>query len=186
LIAKIYQVDPLLCPRCGAGFDISADGRKMLVWASRTRGADRADELLVLDLVAHTSKRVVTHGQGIWSGAIDPSGQVIVTGSVDGVVRVGPTTGGEPHLLIGGHAGIVWSVAPSSDSRWVASVGDEAIHLWPMPDVTKPPLHTLSHGELMAKLDGLTNRRVVPDPTSPTGWKLDVGPFPGWKDVPTW
>jgi hypothetical protein len=38
----------------------------------------------------------------------------------------------------------------------------------------------------MAKLDALTNLRVVRDPSASTGWKLDVGPFPGWKDVPTW
>ena len=55
-----------------------------------------------------------------------------------------------------------------------------------MPDVTKPPLHTLPHAELLAKLDALTNLRVVRDPPSATGWTLDVGPFPGWKDVPTW
>jgi hypothetical protein len=28
--------------------------------------------------------------------------------------------------------------------------------------------------------------RTVRDAASPTGWKADVGPFPGWKDVPTW
>jgi hypothetical protein len=77
-------------------------------------------------------------------------------------------------------------VAVSPDGRWIASVDDEAIHLWPMPDVTKPPLHTLPHAEILAKLDGLINLRVVRHPTTSTGWKLDVGPFPGWKDVPSW
>lgn len=62
------------------------------------------------------------------------------------------------------------------DGRWIASVGDEAIHLWPMPDVSKRPLHTLPHAELLAKLDALTNLRVVRDPAAATGW----------KDVPTW
>jgi hypothetical protein len=38
----------------------------------------------------------------------------------------------------------------------------------------------------MAKLDALTNLRVVRDASSSTGWKLELGPFPGWKDVPTW
>jgi hypothetical protein len=38
----------------------------------------------------------------------------------------------------------------------------------------------------MAKLHALTNLRVVEDLTSPTGYKLEIGPFPGWKDVPTW
>ena len=40
--------------------------------------------------------------------------------------------------------------------------------------------------ELLAKLDALTNLRLVSDPSSSTGWKLDVGPFLGWKEVPTW
>jgi hypothetical protein len=55
-----------------------------------------------------------------------------------------------------------------------------------MADVTKAPLHTLPLAELMAKLDTLTNLRVVGDHSTSTGWMLDVGPFPGWKDVPTW
>ena len=100
------------------------------------------------------------------------------------VVRIGPVTGEEPHLLLG-HTGTVWQVAVSPDGRWIASVSDE-VRLWPMPDMTKPPLHALPHAELLAKLDSLTNLRLLPDPSSATGWKLDVGPFPGWRDVPTW
>jgi len=137
--------------------------------------------------VTHTSKRITTHGQRLWTAAFDPSGRVIVTGDNDGVVRVGPATGEEPHLLSGGHAGQVTAVAVSPDGGWLASVSDGgSFHLWPMPDVTKPPLHTLPHAGLMAKLDALTNLQVVRDPASSTGWKLDVGPLPGWKDVPTW
>jgi hypothetical protein len=41
-------------------------------------------------------------------------------------------------------------------------------------------------GELLAKLKSLTNLRVVRDPTSATGWKIELGPFPGSKHVPTW
>jgi hypothetical protein len=74
----------------------------------------------------------------------------------------------------------------SPDGRWVASSSAEVIHLWPMPDVSKPPFHTLPYKELMAKLRALTNLQVVEDKTTATGWKLDIGPFPGWKDVPTW
>ena len=97
-----------------------------------------------------------------WPLALDPSGRVIVTGDVDGVVRVGPVTGEEPHLLLG-HSGLVTAVAVSPDGRWIASVSEEALRLWPMPDVTKPPLHTLPYAELLAKLDALTNLRVVRD-----------------------
>jgi serine/threonine protein kinase len=39
---------------------------------------------------------------------------------------------------------------------------------------------------LVAKLRALTNLQVVEDPTVATGYKLDLGPFPGWRDVPTW
>ena len=28
--------------------------------------------------------------------------------------------------------------------------------------------------------------RVVEDPAASSGYKVEVGPFPGWKDVPTW
>jgi len=110
----------------------------------------------------------------------------IVTSDTEGVVRAGPATGGEPRLLLGGHSGVLWSVDISPDGKWVASVGDEGIRLWPTPDMTKPPLHTLPHDELMAKLDELTNLRAVRDETSSTGWTLEVGPFPGWERVPEW
>ena len=94
--------------------------------------------------------------------------------------------GGEPHLLIG-HENTVWAVAIDPKGHWIASGdGDGAIRLWPMPDLTKPPLHTLPHDELIAKLHNLTNLRAVRDAESSTGWKIEVGPFPGWAEVPEW
>ncbi len=48
--------------------------------------------------------------------------------------------------------------------------------------VDKPPLHTLPHDELLAKLHSLTNLRAVRDPTSSTGWTIELGPFPGWRE----
>ena len=143
------------------------------------------EEMLLLDLAGtrlppdHDARRPALVRR------LSPSGRVVVTGDADGVVRVGPTTGEEPHLLFG-HKGRVTAIAVSPDERWIASASDDSISIWPMPDVTKPPLHTLPHAELLAKLDALTNLRVVRDSSSATGWKLDVGPFPGWKDVPTW
>lgn len=90
------------------------------------------------------------------------------------------------HLLVG-HEGSVDCVAVSPDGRWVATSGeDNTLRLWPMPDLSNPPLHTLPHDELLAKLHPLTNLRVVRAPESPAGWRIEVGPFPGWKDVPTW
>jgi WD40 repeat protein len=169
-----------------AFLDLSRDGRLLLVTASRAKGPlDPHDELVLFDLAAGTSRRITAHGTRLFWGRLSPSGRVVVTGDHDGVVRVGPVTGEEPHLLLG-HKGPVNGLAISPDERWIATSSDESISIWPMPDVTKPPLHTLPHAELLAKLDALTNLRVVRDPASSTGWKLEVGPFPGWKDVPSW
>ena len=168
-----------------AHFALSPDGRRLLVWAGRNPGAGVFEDLLLLDLTTLTSQRITTHGQRLWTAAFDPSGRVVVSADIDGVVRAGPVTGEEPHLLLG-HSTMLMAVAVSPDGRWIASVSDDGLSLWPMPDMTQPPLHTRPHPELMAKLDALTNLRVVRDPSSATGWKLDIGPFPGWKDVPTW
>jgi hypothetical protein len=55
-----------------------------------------------------------------------------------------------------------------------------------VPDLSQPPLHTLPREELIAKLHSLTNLSLVRDETSPTGWKVEIGPFPGWETAPTW
>ena len=84
------------------------------------------------------------------------------------------------------HEGTSMSVAVSPDGKWIASAAGGEIRLWPMPDLTKRPLHTLPCDELTAKLRSLTNLQVVEDKAAATGYKLEIGPFPGWKDVPTW
>ena len=79
------------------------------------------------------------------------------------------------------------ALAVSADNKWVASGGcDLTIRLWPMPDLTKPPFQTLPYEELLAKLESLTNRRIVRDEASETGWNIIHEPFPGWENPPTW
>ncbi len=134
-----------------------------------------------------TTSRIATHGDLPVTSAIAPSGRWIATGGYrDRLVRVGPASGEEPHILFG-HERTITKVAFSPDGRWIASGGyDLTVRLWPMPDLSKPPLHTLPRDELIAKLKTLTNLRVVRDEASPTGWKLTHDPFPGWETVPTW
>ena len=55
-----------------------------------------------------------------------------------------------------------------------------------MPDLDDLPFHTLPYEELLARLDGFTNLRAVQDDISSTGWKLEIGPFPGWQGQPAW
>ena len=118
--------------------------------------------------------------------ALDLAGTVAVTPDRDGVVRVGPVTGEEPHILLG-HERSIEALAVDPEGRWIASGSkDTTIRLWPMPDLTKPPLHTLPLDELITKLKTLTNLRVVRDPESATGWTLTHDPFPGWETLPTW
>jgi WD40 repeat protein len=163
---------------------ISPNGSWMLT-AVQT-GPDTTDYSWT-DLETGESGRISTHGKAPAAGALDPSGRWMASGGFDdGIVRVGPVTGEEPHLLYG-HTGQITEVAFSPNGRWIASCGyDNTVRLWSTPDMTKPPLHTLPYDQLIAKLRTFTNLRAVRDEDSATGWKVEVGPFPGWETIPDW
>jgi WD40 repeat protein/DNA-binding winged helix-turn-helix (wHTH) protein len=158
--------------------DLDLESRQVLVWRE-------PDRLWIQDLDSDESRELSSQGP-IGSCGFDSTGTTAVWSDVLGAVRVGQVAGDEPHLLLG-HEGHVESMIVSPNGRWIASGGDDsAVRLWPMPDLSKPPLHTLPRDELIAKLKTLTNLRVVRDEESSTGWKIEVGPFPGWETVPTW
>jgi WD40 repeat protein len=122
-------------------------------------------------------------GPVTWCGLTD-DGEIVVTGSGRGGFRVGRLGETKYHLLLGRAGG---GVAVSPDYRWIASGGpDSTIVLWPMPDLATQPLETLPRSELIQSLEGRTNLRVVQDEASPSGWKLEVEPLPGWQAVPAW
>jgi hypothetical protein len=85
-----------------------------------------------------------------------------------------------------GHEEVVKKFNISPDGRWIVSATDAEIRIWPMPDVSRPPLQALPYDELLAKLDTYTNLRAEPDEASPGDWSLTIGPFQGWENAPTW
>jgi WD40 repeat protein/DNA-binding winged helix-turn-helix (wHTH) protein len=141
----------------------------------------------VYDLETGTSTTLASHGSNVISLALDHTGTIAVTGDQYGNVRVGPVTGESPQTLSLDSAS-VFTVAVSPDGRWIASGHtDGTIRLWPMPDLTKPPILNLPRGEFLAKLKSLTNLRAVPDPENPGEYIVRAAaPFPGWETRPDW
>jgi WD40 repeat protein len=136
------------------------------------------------DLRAGVSRELASHGNAVRSVALDPKGEIAVTGGFDGVVRVGGVNDEEPHLLYG-HGHEVSSVAVSPDGRWIASAGEDGtIRLWPMPEGR--PFQTLPYEEILDRLRSFTNLRVVRDSGAETGYSVQTGPFPGWAVEPEW
>ena len=120
---------------------------------------------------------------------IDPTGSFVVSGHPTGEIRVGPLFSEEYHLLLGHDPGVPWVKILDVGSGWIYSRGSEdTTYLWPMPDFSKPQLHTLPYAELTAKLKALTNLRAVPDETSYSGYKIepDFSTLPSWADPPEW
>jgi WD40 repeat protein len=180
--ATSEQLRPCI-PVSGDGrLAVDRDRRRVLVLGMNSSA--RGSTLSALDVDTGTFHEITSHGNRVSAVALDPTGTIIVTGDLDGVVRVGPVTGEAPHLLFG-HTLEIWSVAVSPDGRWIASEsGDGSIRLWPMPEGT--PFHTLPYAVILERLRGLTNLRVVPDESSDTGYRVDIGPFPGWRTLPDW
>lgn len=172
----------------GAWMELVGEGPTAIVGEVRLdEFAERRFGLLrLVDLTTGEERDLTAFGEGSYTFVVDDSGRVMATSDSEGVIQVGKVSGGQPHLLLG-HEGAVYWLAISADGRWVASSGeDNTRRLWPVPDLDKPPLHTLPRGEFIAKLKSLTNIRVVRDPESAEGWSVTLDPFPGWEEVPTW
>jgi WD40 repeat protein len=165
---------------------VSKDGRHAMALAFGALMSSEKRTVAVFDLRSGTRRFVTSHGPRAFYVAMHPSGNMIVTGDDIGTVRVGRSDGGEPYVFSLGASRTSGPVAISADGRWVASSPGAEVRLWPMPDTSKPPFHTLPLPELLARLHELTNLRVVGDGSLVTGYRTEVGPFPGWKTPPTW
>jgi WD40 repeat protein len=167
-------------------FVISHDGRFAIATSNQETTKSGSRPILRVRLDDGTAQPVSSHGTEVTAVALDPSDSLIATGSADGTIRVGRVSGEEPHILLG-QLGSIYSIAFSPDGRWIASAGEAfAIHVWPVPDISRPPLHRRPHDDLLSTLRNLTNLRAVSEPSSSTGYTLIPGPFPGWAKVPEW
>jgi WD40 repeat protein len=173
----------LLLAQPGGAF-LAPDGRHVLLLRTEN-DQEPVGTAHVYDLRERRGWPLPSHGDQVTLMAWDPSGKKVVTGSRDGIVRVGPVTGEEPHLLIG-HQAAIWGVRVDPTGRVVASTSaDGTVRIWPMPE--GQPLHTWSHDALLDKLRSLTNVRIVPDTSAATGYRPTFLPFQGWgREPPSW
>ena len=137
-----------------------------------------------LDVETGAFQEVTSHGNSVWAAAFDPTGTVIVTGSYDGVVRVGPIAGGEPHLLYGHTLRSRASPSPPMGSGSPREARTEPSVYGRCPKGS-PSTHSRTKSSWSASAR-LTNLRVVADEGSDTGYRVVIGPFPGWANPLGW
>jgi WD40 repeat protein len=169
-------------------FDLSADSRFLLSSFKGRVAFHDLREGTVRALPSHTDS---SHDSDGWTAVVlDPSGTIAISANNRpeagrlGVVRVGPVTGEEPHLLFGPPSQ-VWALAVSPDGGTIAAATEDGtIQVWPMPDVAEPALHTLPLDELLARLGASTNARVVRDDALPEGYRVEWQPITRWPQHP--
>jgi WD40 repeat protein len=163
----------------------SPDGRYILGLRALLRPGGPVGRAFLYDLREKRARDLPTHGTEVTTLAWHPSSTHVVTGSVDGTVRVGAIDGGEPHFFLG-HEGPIWDLAVEPGGRWLASTAEDGtVRTWRMRD--GPPLHAQPVDQLLDRLRSLTNYRVVSDPSSASGYRIDFEPFAGWnRPPPTW
>jgi WD40 repeat protein len=166
---------------------VTGDGRRLVVLRVSERTTESGtwtSELTCYDLVSHRPRTITTHGNRVSSFALDQAGTLLATIGSDGLYRVGPITGEEPHLLPPSIASGPFAISP--DGKWFAAGdgGTSKVYLW---RVTQgKPFHSLPHKEFLERARDLTYLRVVPDATTPNGYRVDPVPFTGWETAPTW
>lgn len=167
---------------------MTKDGRYVAASSSTAKTifelALATSKLMLYDLKQGASISVTSHGNRVWCVAFDPGGTKLVTGDLDGVVRIGPITGEAPQLLLGNRSGVGTVIVPP-DGKWiVVSDHKTTIQFWPMPE--EKTFFAVPHDAFLNRLRALTNVRVVADKDSPTGYHVEYAPFPGWDKAPSW
>jgi len=190
LIVAVESVGLVLFDRREKGTQVLVPGQQCIHALSRGRdfgfGHAARNELVRFTLDGVAPLAMPAHGASGEAAALDPTESLVATADRDGIVRVGPISVREPHLLLG-HEGRAFDVVFSPDGGSLASFGqDGTLRLWTTPDPERTPFQSLPHDELLATLRRLTNLRAVADSASSSGWKLAYDPFPGWAKAPEW
>jgi WD40 repeat protein len=62
---------------------------------------------------------------------VTPDGQVVVSGGIDGTVRVWERTSGQQRAALTGHTGVVRAVTMTADGQTLVSAGDDrTVRVW--------------------------------------------------------
>ena len=172
----------------GSLADMAVTSDQRLAVAAGFPGAEGHDVWTppsVFDLATGTRREIHSHGNRIRSVAVDPGGGFLVTGDAAGIVRVGrdrrqrapPAPGPRRSGRDGGRL----------PRRQVDCVCDRQRDP-PLADAGR--LEATAPHAAVRRADGEAAVADEPagrgGPAAALGYKLEVGPFPGWKDVPTW
>lgn len=169
--------------------DVTASARYVVAAVLSAKHAgefERAtSEPILYDVKERKWRKITSHGNRVCSVAFDSKGETLVTGDLDGIIRVGPITDEIPHLLLGSETPVM-RVAVHPTGKWIASAerGRAIVRLWAMPQ--GKPFHTLPSDEFLNRMRALTNVRVVEERNASTGYRIEYRPFPGWKELPRW
>jgi len=110
------------------------------------------------------AKTLSGHSDSVWSVALSPDGQTLVSGSQDQTIKVWHLDTGKLLRTLAGHSQAVWSIALSPDGKTLASgSSDNTIKLW-----------NLSSGKLLRTLAG-HSQAVRAIALSPDGKTLASG-----------
>jgi serine/threonine protein kinase/WD40 repeat protein len=142
-------------------------------------------QLKLINLKNKTSQTLSSHGNRVTAVKLDPFGKFLISGDMDGIVRVGPITGEEPHLLFKHDSGVAaLDIHPNGDFLASSEFSQQVVRIWPIPK--GKPFHSLPYTEFLSRLRHLTNLHVVPNDESPNGYRITFDKFTGWKRIPSW
>ncbi len=132
----------LFAANCGA-MVLTPDGQSAIVLLYEEKLGN--SNAVIVDLTTGEG-RSVEGLQGSFSGvAFAHRDDVIAVASENGDVQIKRLSGGEPYILYG-HETSVYGLAFSQDDSLIAAVDQRGtVRVWPVPDLTRPPIQTMPY-----------------------------------------